>query len=341
MAAMIIIGAGSAFAQSENDYFSLTKNAGTESESITYYTTLGDAVNAAAVGDKITLLKDYTISPEYMTTDIYGVSINKSITLDLNDHKITRNTKEISEYEGALISIKDGATLTLVDNGADKGTMGSIENTEEYIGHAIVVGNGSTLIAKGVKIETPKRDTVDIMDDGEAEFDDCVIHGKVGINLYGTATITNSDISGGDACAIRVGRYDSAGDDDHNGHLTIGDGVYISGFTSSGIDYDAGTVILKALPTFGKNRPTTSSTTRVKTREEGISYDIVMWPGLSLTFEEGTFETPDQPMSIYISDNDGPVDPATYTNPITTNYSKYVKGNDDKVIDPDIVFKWK
>ena len=340
MAAMIIIGAGSAFAQSENDYFSLTKNAGTESESITYYTTLGDAVNAAAVGDKITLLKDYTISPEYMTTDIYGVSINKSITLDLNDHKITRNTKEISEYEGALISIKDGATLTLVDNGADKGTMGSIENTEEYIGHAIVVGNGSTLIAKGVKIETPKRDTVDIMDDGEAEFDDCVIHGKVGINLYGTATITNSDISGGDACAIRVGRYDSAGDDDHNGHLTIGDGVYISGFTSSGIDYDAGTVILKALPTFGKNRPTTSSTTRVKTREEGISYDIVMWPGLSLTFEEGTFETPDQPMSIYISDNDGPVDPATYTNPITTNYSKYVKDGGE-VIAPNKVFKWE
>ena len=156
-----------------------------------------------------------------MTTDIYGVRINKSITLDLNDHKITRDTKENEKYRGALISI-DGATLTLVDNGADKDKMGSIENTEEYIGHAIVVGNDSKLIAIGVKIETPKRDTVDIMDDGEAEFDDCVIHGKVGINLYGTATITNSDISGGDACAIRVGQYDSAGDDDHKGHLTIG-----------------------------------------------------------------------------------------------------------------------
>ena len=99
MAAMIIIGAGSAFAQSENDYFSLTKNAGTESESIAYYTTLGDAVNAAADGDKITLLKDYTItvSRDNVTTDTRGVSINKSITLDLNDHKITRkNPNEIS-----------------------------------------------------------------------------------------------------------------------------------------------------------------------------------------------------------------------------------------------------
>ena len=333
--------------------FQLTKNAGTASESITYYPTLGDAVNAAADGDKITLLKDYTItvSTENVTPDTRGVSINKSITLDLNDHKIMRDNKtnDVDDYGGALISIysrKDApTTLTLVDNGKDKDKMGSIENNDDYGGWAIVVGNGSTLIAKGVKIETPKRDTVDIMDDGEAEFDDCVIHGKVGINLYGTATITNSDISGGDASAIRVGGYDGSDDVIREGCLTIGDGVYISGFTSPGIDYQFGTVILKALPTFGQNRPTTSSTTRAKarakTREGEIPYDIGMRPGLSLTFEEGTFETPGQPMRIYIKDNNVPVDPATYTNPITTNYSKYVKGNDDKVIDPDIVFKWK
>ena len=92
MAAMIIIGAGSAFAQTESDYFSLTKNAGTESESITYYPTLGDAVNDAADGDKITLLKDYTITvsrDDNVTTDTRGVSINKSITLDLNDQKLS------------------------------------------------------------------------------------------------------------------------------------------------------------------------------------------------------------------------------------------------------------
>ena len=280
-----------------------------------------------------------------MTTDTRGVSINKSITLDLNDHKITRNTKEIDEYRGALISIYASATLTLVDNGADKDTMGSIENIEEYIGHAIVVGNGSTLIAKGVEILTPDRDTVGIDDDGEAVIDDCVIHGKVGINLLGTATITNSDISGGNSSAIQVGEYDRSDDVIREGCLTIGYGVYISGFTSPGIDYQFGTVILKALPTFGQNRPTTSSTTRAKaratTREGEIPYDIGMRPGLSLTFEEGTFETPGQPMRIYIRDNVGPVDPATYTNPITTNYSKYVKGNDDKVINPNDVFKWK
>ena len=353
---MFFCGAGSAFAQSENDYFSLTKNAGTESESIKYYPTLGDAVNAADVGDKITLLKDYTITiplkdytitippDDNTTTDARGVSINKSITLDLNDHKITRvNPNEIDEYGGALISIKDGATLTLVDNGADKGTMGSIENIDVHGGYAIVVGNGSTLIAKGVKILTDDRDTVDIDDGCTAVIDDCVIHGKLGINLRGTATITNSDISGGNSSAIQVGwiyKSDGVLIEEHKGRLTIGDGVYISGFTSPGIDYDAGTVILKALPTFGKNRPTTSSTTRAKTREGEIPYDIGMMPGLSLTFEEGTFEKPDQPMSIYIRDNDRPVDPATYTNPITTNYSKYVKDG-DKVINPNDVFKWK
>lgn len=347
---MFFCGAGSAFAQSENDYFSLTKNAGTESESTTYYTTLGDAVNAAAVGDKITLLKDYTItvSTDNVITDTRGVSINKSITLDLNDHKITRvNPNEIDEYGGALISIDARATLTLVDNGADKDKMGSIENIDVHGGYAIVVGNGSTLIAKGVIILTPDRDTVDIDDDGTAVIDDCVIHGKVGINLRGTATITNSDISGGNSSAIQVGwiyKSDGVLIEEHKGRLTIGEGVYISGFTSPGIDYVAGTVIFKALPTFGQNRPTTSSTTRAKamakTREGEIPYDIGMMPGLSLTFEEGTFEKPDQPMSIYIRDNDRPVDPATYTNPITTNYSKYVKDG-DKVINPNDVFKWK
>ena len=355
MAAMIIIGAGSAFAQSENDYFSLTKNAGTESESITYYPTLGDAVNAADVGDKITLLKDYTItvSRDNVTTDTRGVSINKSITLDLNDHKITRDNKtnDVDDYGGALISIDDRATLTLVDNGADKVTMGSIENQDVFGGHAIVVGNGSTLIAKGVKILTPPQSVVAVVIDGggTAEFDDCVIQGDGDITLYGTATITNSDISGGNKGAIQVGVYDRSEDVIREGCLTIGDGVYISGFTSPGIDCQFGTVILKALPTFGQHRPTTSSTTSSTTRararartREGDSYDIGMRRGLSLTFEEGTFEKPDHPMIIRILDNDGfPVDPATYTNPITTNYSKYVKGNDDKVIDQNKVFKWE
>ena len=345
MAAMIIIGAGSAFAQSENDYFSLTKNAGTESESITYYPTLGGAVNAAADGDKITLLKDYTISPDHMTTDIYGVSINKkSITLDLNDHTITRNTKENIEYEGALISIDARATLTLVDDGADKSTMGSIENTEEYIGHAIVVGDGSTLIAKGV-LTSSNRETVHIDYGGTAVIDDCVITGDGGITLYGTATITNSDIRGRNKGVIRVGQYYQEGDGSyviHKGCLTIGDGVYISAYyTPPCIDYVFGTVILKALPTFGQKRPTTSSTTRARAKtREGEYYDIGMRPGLSLTFKEGTFKTPDHPMIIRILDNDGRVDPATYTNPITTNYSEYVKDGGE-VIDPDKVFEWE
>ena len=323
--------------------FQLTKkNAGTESESITYYTTLGDAVNAAADGDKITLLKDYTISPDYMTTDIYGVSINKSITLDLNDHKITRdNSKEISEYGGVLlISIDDRATLTLVDNGADKDTMGSIENIDDYGGgHAIVVGNGSTLDTKGVMISNSQSETVVIDGGGTAVIDDCVIQGDGGINLLGTATITNSDISGGNKVAIQVGEYDSSEDVIREGCLTIGEDVYIS---NNCIDYQFGTVILKALPTFGKNRPTASSTTRAKARaktREAEYYDIAMKSGLSLTFEEGTFKTPVRPMIIKIVDNNGPVDPATYTNPITTNYSEYVK-DDGEVIDPNDVFEY-
>ena len=353
MAAMIIIGAGSAFAQSEtqseNDYFSLTKNAGTESEIIKYYPTLGGAVNDAADGDKITLLKDYTITippDDNVTTDTRGVSINKSITLDLNDHKITRdNSKENSEYAGKLISIDAGATLTLVDNGDDKGKMGSIENQDVLGGgNAIVVGNSSTLIAKGVKISTYFQSvTVGIDGGGTAVIDDCVIQGDGGINLLGTATIINSDISGGDKGAIQVGEYDSSDDVIHKGHLTIGVDVYISGFNTVGIDYLAGTVILKALPTFGQNRPTASSTTRAKARaktRESDLLDIWMRRGLSLTFEKGTFKTPDHPMSIRILDNDGPVDPATYTNPITTNYSEYVKDG-GQVIDPDKVFEWE
>ena len=356
---MFFCGAGSAFAQSEtqseNDYFSLTKNAGTESESIKYYTTLGGAVNAADDGDKITLLKDYTITllkdytitippDDNTTTDARGVSINKSITLDLNDHKITRdNSKENDDYRGALISINAGATLTLVDNGEEKDKMGSIENIDFPGVHAIIVGKG-TLIAKGV-LTSSNGETVYIDDGGTAVIDDCVIDGDGAITLYGTATITNSDISARIKGVIRVGDYVGEDDDNyviHTGHLTIGDGVYMSSYWNPPyINYVVGTVILKALPTFGQNRPTTSSPTRAKTRE-GEYYDIGMRPGLSLTFEKGTFKTPDHPMIIRILDNDGrSVDPATYTNPITTNYSKYVKGNDDKVIDQNDVFKWE
>ena len=350
MAAMIIIGAGSAFAQSESDYFSLTKNVGTESESITYYTTLGDAVNAAADGDKITLLKDYTITvsrDDNVTTDTRGVSINKSITLDLNDHKIKRdNSKEIDEYGGNLISIDAGATLTLVDDGADKSTMGSIENIEFYGGgHTIVVGNGSKLIAKGV-LTSCQRETVHIDDGGTAVIDDCVIQGDGGITLYGTATITNSDISAGNKGPIQVGEYFKEWNGSlhiQKGHLTIGDGVYISAYnTPPYINYAFGTVIFKALPTLGQKRPTTSSTTSSTTRSRTRTpdyYDIGINSGLSFIFEEGTFQTPEQPMSIKIFDIDGPVDPATYTNPITTNYSKYVKDGGE-VIDPNKVFRW-
>ena len=50
MAAMIIIGAGSAFAQTASDYFSLTKNAGTESESTAYYSSLALAVGRCQRG---------------------------------------------------------------------------------------------------------------------------------------------------------------------------------------------------------------------------------------------------------------------------------------------------
>ena len=211
-------------------------------------------------------------------------------------------------------------------------------------GNAIVVGNSSTLIAKGVKISTYFQSvTVGIDGGGTAVIDDCVIQGDGGITLYGTATIINSDISGGDKGAIQVGEYDSSEDVIHKGHLTIGVDVYISGFNTVGIDYLAGTVILKALPTFGQNRPTASSTTRAKARaktRESDLLDIWMRRGLSLTFEKGTFKTPDHPMSIRILDNDGPVDLTTYTNPITTNYSKYVKDGDQE-IDPNDVFEWK
>ena len=169
-----------------------------------------------------------------------------------------------------------------------------------------------------------------------------MISGKYAIDIYGTATITNSDIIGGNGSALLVGGEEQEGGvvtQVYDGCLTIGEDVYIRGYVNQGIEYQFGTVILKALPTFGTERPTTSSTTRAKTRDPE-TYDIAIPPGRSLTFEEGTFNTTDrQPISIFIKKDGVPIDPTTYTNPITTNYSKYVKDG-GKVIDPNDVFSW-
>lgn len=133
--AMIAGGAGSAAAQTDNDYFSVTKDAGTAGASTSYHTTFDGALEDAANGDLITLLKDYPAPGE--------VSINKSITLDLNDHTIT------GDVQGHLISVSSGKTLEIVDNGTDTGKKGTITNNSDNLCYAIRVDEGGMLKASG------------------------------------------------------------------------------------------------------------------------------------------------------------------------------------------------
>lgn len=133
--AMMAGGAGSAAAQTDNDYFSVTKDAGTAGASTSYHTTFDRALEDAANGDLITLLKDYTAPG--------GVSIDMSITLDLNDHTIT------GDVEGDLIFVNEGATLEIVDNGSSPDTKGTITNNSDNLCYAIRVDEGGMLKASG------------------------------------------------------------------------------------------------------------------------------------------------------------------------------------------------
>lgn len=119
----------------------------------TKYETLADAIRLAAKGKTITLLADVEQNTQ--------LTINKSITLDLNG-KTIRNTKDIwGDKANAILSITNGAKVTITGNGTIdakendcyainmvKGDL-TIENGTFYGNVSVVQVQEGTLSVKG------------------------------------------------------------------------------------------------------------------------------------------------------------------------------------------------
>ena len=117
------------------------------------YSTLAEAINAAQAGQTVRLLADVEQNDQ--------LTINKSITLDLNG-KTIKNTADIwGEKANAILSIKDGAKVTITGNGTIdakendcytinvvKGDL-TIENGTFYGNVSVVQMEEGTLSVKG------------------------------------------------------------------------------------------------------------------------------------------------------------------------------------------------
>lgn len=159
---------GGAFNKSVKDYYCAdgfipTKNAdGTYGVKVgqyvakvgsTKYETLADAIRLAATGKTVKLLADVEQNTQ--------LTINKSITLDLNG-KTIRNTKDIwGDNANAILSITNGAKVTITGNGTidakendcytinvAKGDL-TIENGTFYGNVSVVQVEEGTLSVKG------------------------------------------------------------------------------------------------------------------------------------------------------------------------------------------------
>ena len=143
--AMITVGASTAAAQTETDYFSITKDFGNGVET-KYYTSLDAAITAAANGDEIELLKDYTVTST--------VTINKSITLDLNDYDITGN---FSNNRNLIeIPTETTVTVTIKSTERDPDKKGTITHNVTSSSYYAIKVNSGTLNVEGVSIQCPE-----------------------------------------------------------------------------------------------------------------------------------------------------------------------------------------
>ena len=114
-----------------------------------YYDTLAAAVNAAADGDKATLLKDLDLGNDRIT-------IKKAITLDLNGFKITgTNATNTLWFEAEGTTLRDSKGNGEVENtGTESNNIAIVVNgatTTAYLKDGIVSGNYAVFVQNGAK----------------------------------------------------------------------------------------------------------------------------------------------------------------------------------------------
>ena len=160
---------------------------------VTEYATLAEAVEKADSGAIVTLLKDTAVSRMIM--------LKKSLTLDLNGHKLN-NEGNIDSW----VQVIDNAKLTI---------NGTVEGSAAYgrMNLGIATDNNGSLEIKGGIYAVGDGQTV-LHINGTCMSSDVTINGAtikatndngIQLNGKGTFSITNSEITGGTGIYIKAG----------------------------------------------------------------------------------------------------------------------------------------
>lgn len=166
-------------------------------DGVTYgFTQLAHAINAAKDGETITLNKDVEAS---------GVTINKSVTIDLGGNTLTTLgglwARDMSLYQDPkTVTFKNGTIMGRVPN-----------ESESAQAYALEVGYGFTLVLEGVTVDYSVGDYgIQFATDGVMTGDGTYVA------TGATATLKNSKVTA-DVAGVFLGGLDPANNGDTNG----------------------------------------------------------------------------------------------------------------------------
>ena len=186
----------------------------------TVYSTLPDAVNAAQDGDTVKLLADYKTAEGAGEEGDDGLTITKSVTLDLNGHGM--DDFRVAQVNDAAETLPSG-NLTVEDTSAEK--TGKVTGTIELLAGKLTINGGT--IGDG-------RDGVSI------ENGNLIVNGGTIDFLYGSNSGTVT-ITGGTVKNARFGEdfnITVTGGSGHTGLWDVSEGTWnISGGAFEGVTF--------------------------------------------------------------------------------------------------------
>ena len=189
----------------------------------TVYSTLPEAVNAAQDGDTIKLLADYETAEGSGGEEESGLTITKSVTLDLNGHGM--DDFRVAQVNDAVETLPSG-NLTVEDTSAEK--TGKVTGMIELLAGKLTINGGTIGDGRdGVSIENGNL----IVNGGTIDF----LYGS----NSGTVTITGGTVKNarfGEGFNITV-----TGGSGHTGLWDVSEGTWnISGGAFEGVKFLTG-----------------------------------------------------------------------------------------------------
>lgn len=189
----------------------------------TVYSTLPEAVNAAQDGDTIKLLADYETAEGSGGEEESGLTITKSVTLDLNGHGM--DDFRVAQVNDEAETLPSG-NLTVEDTSAEK--TGKVTGTIELLAGNLTINGGTIGDGRdGVSIENGNL----IVNGGTIDF----LYGSTS----GTVTITGGTVKNarfGEGFNITV-----TGGSGHTGLWDVSEGTWnISGGAFEGVTFLTG-----------------------------------------------------------------------------------------------------